>query len=126
MRKSFSEQEKMMRRTEYELQEKTKKLEQEQNNNALMRMDFSTKLNQQKEIAEAREQEMLMWRDKYLQMVQKYEDLTTKFMDSQKESWVIFECQDRAKLGWLSPYAQIFIPIIITLFEELLFLSLLR
>ena len=77
MKKSLTEQDNIIRRIKFELQDKTKRLEQEQNNNALMRMEFSTKLDQQKaktkakeQEAKAKEQEALMWRDKYLELVQ--------------------------------------------------------
>ena len=70
MKKSLTEHDNIIRRMQYELQEKTKRLEQEQNNNALMRVEFSTKLDQQKAKTKAKEQEALMWRDKYLELVQ--------------------------------------------------------
>lgn len=70
MKKSLTEQDNIIRRIQFELQDKTKRLEQEQNNNALMRMEFSTKLDQQKAKTKAKEQEALMWRDKYLELVQ--------------------------------------------------------
>ena len=70
MKKSLTEQDNIIRRIRFELQDKTKRLEQEQNNNALMRMDFSTKLDKQKAKTKAKEQEALMWRDKYLELVQ--------------------------------------------------------
>ena len=82
MKKSLTEHDNIIRRMQYELHDKTKRLEQEQNNNALMRMEFSTKLDQQKAKTKAKEQEALMWRDKYLELVQ---ELRTQVVRSPNE-----------------------------------------